>query len=99
MVILAYIAIILGMGVMVFGILGTIIFPDILLRFHASTKCGVTGAVTIIIGLMLYNFQLEFVIKYILIIVFLYFTSPIVAHMLGFSYLKKVREGEEDDNS
>lgn len=99
MVILAYIAIIFGMVVMAFGILGTIIFPDILLRFHASTKCGVTGSVTIIIGLMLYNFQIEFALKYLLIIVFLYFTSPIIAHMLGFSYLKRIREGEENDKS
>ena len=43
----------IGLILMFFGIWGTIVLPDLLMRLHASTKCGVTGSVTILIGLAL----------------------------------------------
>ena len=74
---------------MFFGVLGMIILPDFLLRIHASTKCGVTGAVSVLLGFAIYSGQLSMIIRLSLIICFLFFTAPIVAHILGVYHLSK----------
>jgi len=86
---MAYILIIFGLVVMFFGVLGIIILPDFLLRIHASTKCGVTGAVSIMIGFAVYSGKLDIIIKILLIVIFLFFTSPLVAHLLGVYHLSR----------
>lgn len=86
---------ILGFAIMFFGILGTIILPDIFLRLHASTKCGVTGAFNILIALILSSWQWDYTIKIILIIFFIFFTAPIITHMLAISYLKHKDEEQQ----
>ncbi len=96
MIIITNIFFIVGFIIMFFGILGIIILPDIFLRFHASTKCGVTGAFNILIGLILTQWDWQFTIKISLIILFIFFTAPIISHMLAISYLKHKHEGEEN---
>jgi len=81
--------IISGLVIMFFGILGMIILPSFLLRIHASTKCGVTGAVSILVGFTIYSGQWELIIRLLLIIVFLLFTAPLVAHILGVYHVDK----------
>ena len=82
-----------GLGLMFFGVLGVIILPDIFLRLHASTKCGVTGATTFLIGLMLRSETLESVARLVLILAFLLFTAPLVPHILAVAYLRSREEG------
>lgn len=84
-----------GLFVMAFGILGAVILPDLLTRSHAATKCGVTGTVTILIGLALYTGRLDFALKLLLIIGFTFLTAPIIAHAIAVGYLQRRAREEE----
>lgn len=84
--ILAYLIISGGLIIMAFGILGMIILPDFLTRSHAATKCGITGTITVLFGYIIYTVEVSFTLKIAVIIAFLFFTGPIAAHGLAFSY-------------
>lgn len=78
----------IGLVIIGFGVLGTIILPDIFLRLHASTKCGVTGTVTILLGLIFQSESAAMVFRLLLIIVFVFWVGPLIPHILGVAYLK-----------
>lgn len=77
-----------GLVLMFFGVLGTIILPDLFLRLHASTKCGVTGTATILLGLIFRCGAPGLAVRLLLIIVFLFWTAPLIPHTLGVGYLR-----------
>lgn len=97
MQIFAWISITTGLVIMFFGVLGTIILPDLFQRFHASTKCGVSGAFSLIIGLSLYTADLQFIMKFLVIVFFLIITSPLVAHMLAVSRMEHDNRDQEEE--
>lgn len=78
-----------GLVIMFFGALGTIILPDLFLRLHASTKCGVTGTVTILLGLIFRCGAPGMAARLLLIIVFIFWTAPLIPHTLGVGYLQE----------
>jgi multicomponent Na+:H+ antiporter subunit G len=84
-----------GLAFMAFGVLGSIILPDLLTRSHAATKCGITGTVTVLAGLSVFTGQLDFVLKLLFIIGFTFFTAPIISHVIAVGYLR--RRAEEDE--
>lgn len=84
---LMHLFMITGSLIMFFGVIGMIILPDIFLRFHAATKCGVSGALCILVGLSIHASSTSFILKFAVILFFLLFTSPIIAHMLAISRL------------
>ncbi len=94
---MAHVFLIVGTVIFFFGILGTYILPDILLRFHAATKCGVTGTINILIGLMIYSGSINFIPKLLLIFIFIFITSPLIAHILALSYFNSKKNGDEDE--
>ncbi len=84
--------------IMFFGMLGMIILPDLFLRFHAATKCGVSGALCILVGLSIWSGSPSFILKLAVILFFLIFTAPIIAHMLAISRLgEDARHDVEED--
>ncbi|MDZ4198460.1 MAG: monovalent cation/H(+) antiporter subunit G [Kiritimatiellia bacterium] len=87
-----------GLLIMGFGVLGTAILPDLLMRLHASTKCGVTGTVTILIGLAIRSGSPALAVRLLLLIAFLFWTSPMIPHILSFCHLKNSGRipGEEE---
>lgn len=89
--------IIVGLIIMLFGIIGMIILPNFLLRVHASTKCGVTGALNILIGFMIHSLQLDYILRLGLIILFIFFTAPIIAHSLAVFHLQGRNIDQEDE--
>lgn len=94
---IAYLFIIVGLVIMLFGIIGMLTLHDFLLRIHSSTKCGVTGAINILIGLMIHTAQLDFFFRLFLLILFLFFTAPIIAHTLAVFHLQERNiESEEE---
>ncbi len=91
----------IGFGFLItfFGVLGAWILPDLLLRFHAATKCGVTGTATILIGLMLHTGTADFIVRLLLIIVFTFVSSPLIAQVLAVSYFRdqnRLRDGSDN---
>lgn len=78
----------IGLGLMLFGTLGVIILPDLFLRLHASTKCGVTGTTSFLLGLMLRAGSPGMRPRLLLILAFVLFTAPLIPHVLAVAYLK-----------
>ena len=90
--------IVMGLIIMLFGIIGMIVLPTFLLRVHSSTKCGVTGAINILIGFVFYSGDLDVILRIALIVIFLFLTAPIIAHTLAVFHLQKRNiETEEDE--
>ncbi|MFW5782616.1 MAG: monovalent cation/H(+) antiporter subunit G [Candidatus Muiribacteriaceae bacterium] len=86
--IIVFCIVFLGLIIIMFGVVGTILFPDLFFRLHASTKCGTTGSATILLGLMIYSGDWGFIIKLFIILVFLFITSPIISHAIAVSAVK-----------
>lgn len=57
--------------------------PDMYLRMHAATKAGTLGAGLVLVALALEAQQLEVAARAVAGIIFLFFTAPIAAHLLG----------------
>ena len=83
---MAYVLIAIGLVLMFAGIAGTWLLPDLLMRLHASTKCGVTGSLTLLMGFIVHTRSPGFTLKLLLIMVFIFITAPIVAHALALSH-------------
>ena len=85
---------IVGLVLIFFGALGVAILPDLFLRLHASTKCGVTGTATFLIGLVLRAGSPGAAARLLLILLFIFLTAPLVPHVVGVAYLKERESGE-----
>ena len=94
---IAHLLMISGSAIMFFGMVGMIILPNLFLRFHAATKCGVSGALCMLVGLSVWSGSLQFILKFSVILFFIIFTSPIIAHMLAISRLGEDAGDEEED--
>ena len=58
-------------------------FPDTLMRMHAATKAGTLGAGLILAGLCLHYTEMGLVLRALLVLIFLYLTAPVAAHLIG----------------
>ena len=68
--------------VLVAGI-GILRLPDLLTRMHASSKAGTLGAVCILLSVALHFADFVVTVKTVLIVLFLFLTAPVAAHMIG----------------
>lgn len=84
---------------MFFGALGVIILPDLFQRFHASTKCAVSGAFSVLLGLSFYSKEWQYIGKFLVIMVFFILVSPLVAHMLAVSTMQEESDGGSDESN
>jgi len=74
--------IIVGLFFMVVGAVGLIRLPDFYTRAHASGKCDTLGEGLMLIGLMLYEGMTLVSVKLLLLVIFIYITSPTAVHAL-----------------
>ena len=77
--------ILMGCGLFILGIatLGIFRFDDVLNRIHVAAKCDTMGAVLFLSGLAVWvGFNLT-ALKLILIIVFLWLSNPVAAHLIA----------------
>lgn len=95
---MSYFFIVTGLVIIFFGAIGIIILPDLFLRFHAATKCTVTGIINILLGLMIYSADLEIIIKLFIIMVFILASSPITVHLIAVSFVNSKPDDKEDKN-
>jgi multicomponent Na+:H+ antiporter subunit G len=68
--------------ILVAGI-GIVRLPDVLTRMHASSKAGTLGAVCILLAVALRFGDFVITVKTVLIVLFLFLTAPVAAHMIG----------------
>lgn len=79
----------LGCVVMFSASIGLIRFRDTYMRLHACAKASTGGALTILLGVLLYTGLVEFAGKIVIVIVLIIITSPILSHALArAAYLK-----------
>jgi len=75
----------LGLGgfFMIFGVVGMLRFPDVYTRLHASSKCGTTGLLSILIGLMIQSGWSALSARIFAIALFTLLTSPVASHVIA----------------
>ncbi len=78
-----------GVFFFIVGTVGLIRFPDTYTRIHAPTKCDTLGLGLIILGLIIYNGFSVVSVKLILILLFLWTTSPTAASAISNAAMEK----------
>jgi multicomponent Na+:H+ antiporter subunit G len=77
------ITIVFGLFFMFVGSIGLIRLPDFYTRLHATSKTDTLGIGLIFIGLMFFAGPTQATLKLLLIIAFIFFTSPVSAHAIA----------------
>lgn len=73
-----------GAFFLVTGSLGMVRLPDVFTRMHAAGMTDTMGAGMIVVGLAVYSgTDLDVTVRLLLILAFLWFTSPIATHALA----------------
>lgn len=73
----------MGALFMLLAAVGILRFPDLPTRMHSSTKSGVFGSMLIMIGVALALPESAVVLRAIAIVMFIFLTAPVAAHVLG----------------
>lgn len=63
--------------------LGIMRLPDVFTRMHAATKASSFGSGQIMVAVALYFLDPWVVLKCVLVVIFIFATAPVAAHMLG----------------
>ena len=63
--------------------IGVVRLPDVFLRMHASTKSATLGAGCIMVGAALYFSDIAVATRALAVVVFLFITAPVGAHMIA----------------
>lgn len=80
---LSWLALLGGVAFAVIGSVGLLRMPDFYTRLHATGITDTLGAGLILLGLMLQAGWTLVGVKLLLILIFLWFTSPIATHALS----------------
>lgn len=74
---------VVGAAFMAIAALGIVRMPDLFTRMQAATKTGTAGAGCILLGTTLFFAEAQVATKAGVVIVFLFLTAPVAAHMLA----------------
>jgi multicomponent Na+:H+ antiporter subunit G len=74
---------VVGAGFMLVAGLGVWRMPDLLTRMHATTKAGVLGAGLMLVGVGVYFWEVNVLVRVVAVIGFIMLTAPVAAHMIG----------------
>ena len=93
-----------GAFFLVTGALGMVRLPDVFTRMHAAGMADTMGAGLILVGLCVYSGANLVTLRLILVLAFLWFTSPIATHALAKAalsggtepYARRERDGDGD---
>lgn len=72
-----------GAFFLVTGALGMVRLPDVFTRMHAAGMADTMGAGLVLVGMCLYSGANLVTVRLLLILAFLWFTSPIATHALA----------------
>lgn len=77
--------IIISIGILadLIGCIGLVRFPDVYTRLQASTKCVTLGSCGIFFGVFFYYGFTSIGIKALLVMIFIFLTSPVSSHALA----------------
>ncbi|MFA5294738.1 MAG: monovalent cation/H(+) antiporter subunit G [Methanoregulaceae archaeon] len=87
-----------GLFFMVVGAIGLLRLPDFYTRAHASGKCDTLGEGLMLLGFMLYGGATLVSVKLLLLILFIFISSPTAVHALvNVAYTRGVRPWKKGD--
>jgi multicomponent Na+:H+ antiporter subunit G len=72
-----------GASFLLLAAIGVIRMPDLYSRIQAATKAATLGVGCIILALAFHFGSLEITVRALLVIAFLFLTSPVAAHVIG----------------
>jgi len=85
--VIALLLLVAGLFLLV-GAIGLARFPDFYMRLHAPTKASTLGVGGILVASMLWNWGMgEWVLRELLITLFVFVTAPVSAHLLAMAAL------------
>ncbi len=89
--ILTAIFLLVGAFFVLVAALGIVRFPDLFTRMHAGSKASTLGLGCILVAVSISFPMVAVVAKSILVLLFVFLTAPVAAHMIGrAAYLLKV---------
>ncbi len=95
---LALIFIVVGLFFMIVGAIGLIRFPDFYTRVHATGKCDTLGEGMMLLGFILYEGMNLVSVKILLLVIFIFVTSPTAVHaILNVAYTRGVEPWKKGD--
>jgi multicomponent Na+:H+ antiporter subunit G len=72
----------------VIAALGLVRLPDVLIRMHAATKVGTLSAGLVMAAVALHEADAAATLRAVAIVLFMFLTAPIAAHMIGRAALR-----------
>ena len=73
----------IGMFFILVSSIGLLRMPDLMTRMHAATKAGTVGVGFVLLAVANHFATLSVVVEAIVIIIFLFSTAPVGAHLIG----------------
>lgn len=92
----------LGLFFFAVGVIGLLRLPDVYCRMHATTKCDTLGGELILVALILHYGMSAASIRLIIMIIFIWITSPTAAQIIAKAAYHNdypMVEGSFDDDS
>jgi multicomponent Na+:H+ antiporter subunit G len=80
---LSWLTLMVGVFFIIVGGIGLLRLPDFYTRLHGAGITDTLGAGLVMLGLMIQGGQTQVTIKLILILIFLWYTSPTATHALA----------------
>jgi multicomponent Na+:H+ antiporter subunit G len=80
---ISQVLLLLGTLFMLLGAIGMVRMPDVLTRMHSSTKSSTLGVGLIMLGVALHFGEFSIGVRAIAIIIFMFSTAPVAAHMIA----------------
>ena len=72
----------------VIAALGLVRLPDVLIRMHAATKVGTLSAGLVMAAVALHQADAAVTLRAVAIVLFMFLTAPIAAHVIGRAALR-----------
>lgn len=89
--VIATIALIIGTALGVLSAVGLLRMPDIYVRLQVTSKASSLGIALLMLGVAAHFEDLGVTIRALLVVVFLFLTAPVAAHVIGrAAYLTRV---------
>ena len=95
--IIAAIFIVAGIFVFAAAAFGVFKFKYVLNRMHVAAKCDSLGALLILVGWMILGGFSFMTLKLLLVLLILWITSPVAAHLIVKAEVKTQNEDESDE--
>jgi multicomponent Na+:H+ antiporter subunit G len=84
--------------IVIFGVIAIFSFKNLYMRIIASTMIDTVASIVIILASILLMFQVGFIFRLLLLIVFIVLTSPISTHVnIRSAYLSKLPLKHDDE--